>query len=99
MSNEENIAILRAFKASINFSQNATLRSFGLLPPAHAPGWFREEFVGNFLKFFRRQKSSRAAIIFVHLCADFQLHAQCQGERLGSFECFRLIAANHSMRL
>lgn len=54
VSDEENITILRSVKASIDFGDDAVLRSFGRLPPAHAPGRFRKEFVGNFLKFLRR---------------------------------------------
>ena len=54
MSDEENITILRSVKASIDFCDNAVLRSFGRFLPAHAPGRFREEFIGNFFKYLRR---------------------------------------------
>lgn len=54
VTDEQNIAILRAFKTRIDFSQNALLCNVGFLPTTHAPGRFCKELVGNSLKFLGR---------------------------------------------
>lgn len=96
VSDDQNVAILRARKARIYLPHDPVLCMFCGLPSPHTPGGVSEECIGHFLKFFLRQIPGRAAIIFVHQRANLQFDSQSRSKRSGGFKRFCFIAADHS---